>query len=41
MEAKCHYFFFYKIREQDGGMVLPWGVSTSERGEEIGKGYME
>jgi hypothetical protein len=28
-KQKCHFFFFYKIREQEAEQVLPGGVDTS------------
>jgi hypothetical protein len=32
-------FFFHRLREQEGGTVPAWGVGTSRREEEVGKGY--
>jgi hypothetical protein len=31
-------FFFYKMGEQEGRTCPFWGVDTSERGEDVGKG---
>jgi hypothetical protein len=30
-------FIFYKIKEQEDRTGPPWGVSTSETGEDVGK----
>jgi hypothetical protein len=38
-KQKYHFFFFYKIREQKGGIGPAWGrVDIRERGEEVGYG---
>jgi hypothetical protein len=37
-KKKCHFFlFFYKIVEQEDRTVLPVGIDTSGRGEEVGE----
>jgi hypothetical protein len=35
---KCHFKKFYKIREQEGRRGSVWGVDTSGRREDGGKG---
>jgi hypothetical protein len=37
-KKKMSLFFFYKIREQEGGTGPVWGIGTSGREEEVGKG---
>jgi hypothetical protein len=39
-KQECHFFFFLKIRGQEGGtgFVRGGGVDTSGRGEGVGKG---
>jgi hypothetical protein len=37
-QQKCHFYFFYKIKEQKGRTGLIRGVGTSGKGEEEGKG---
>jgi hypothetical protein len=38
LKEKCHFFFFYKIGEQEGGTGLDWTFGTSGRGRRWGKG---
>jgi hypothetical protein len=33
------FFLFYKIRKQEGGTGLVWGVGISGSVEEVGKGF--
>jgi hypothetical protein len=37
-KQKCHFFFIYEITEQEGRTILPGGVGTSGREEEVGRG---
>jgi hypothetical protein len=37
-QTKMSFFFFYKIGEQEGRTGPAWGVGTSGRREEVGKG---
>jgi hypothetical protein len=37
LNSKNIIFFFYKIGKQEGGTGPVWGVSTSGRGEKVGK----
>jgi hypothetical protein len=38
-QTKMSFFFFYKIREQEGRIGPVWGLATNGRGENVGKGY--
>jgi hypothetical protein len=37
-KLKCHFYFFYKIREQEGITGPAWWIGTSGKGEAVGKG---
>jgi hypothetical protein len=37
-KQKCDFFFFYKIRKQEGGIDPAWDGGCQKEGEEVEKG---